>query len=86
MAYKHFRPNGVTFIATPTTTTFGSKWQLKPGDIVTFTYQGFWEKTEKPKSPSIFRIRVDKTWEEVVSDFNSNNRISKGISFFLLTC
>jgi hypothetical protein len=72
----------VTFIATPSTTTFGSKWQLKPGDIVTFTYQGRWERNNKPKSPSIVRVRFDKTWEDVVNDFNSNKRILSGISSF----
>jgi hypothetical protein len=76
---SHFRPNGLTFIATPTTTVLTSKWQLKPGDIVTFTYQGRWERTNKPKSPSILRVRLDKTWEDVVNDFNSNKRIPSGI-------
>jgi hypothetical protein len=68
----------VTFIATPTTPVLTSKWQLQPGDIVTFTYQGFWERTNKPKSPSIVRVRLDKTWQDVVSDSKSSSRIPRG--------
>jgi hypothetical protein len=77
---SHFRPNGVTFIATPTI-ALTSKWQLKPGDIVTFTYQGRWERTNKPRSPNIVRVRLDKTWEDVVNDFNSNKCIPSGSHF-----
>jgi hypothetical protein len=68
----------VTFIASPTTSAFASKWKPKPGDIVTFTYQGFWERIKKPKSPALQRLRPDKTWEEVVASYNENKRTVTG--------
>jgi hypothetical protein len=74
------RPNGITFIATPATTVFSNKWQLKPGDIVTFRFQGYWLGCQKPKSPSILRLRSDKTWEEVVASFHAHS-LPSGTTF-----
>jgi signal peptidase I len=55
------------------------KWELKPGDIVTFKYKGFWLGSGKPKSPTIHRLRLDKTWDEVVATFNELKSFPKGI-------
>jgi hypothetical protein len=65
-----YRPNGITFLATPATTALSNKWQLKPGDVVTFKHKGFWLGSQKPKSPTIYRLRLDKTWDEVVAAFD----------------
>jgi hypothetical protein len=62
----------VKFVASPTTTAFVTKWQLKPGDIVTFKHRGFWFGSGKPKSPTIYRIRSDKTWEQLLASFDQN--------------
>jgi hypothetical protein len=76
---QNMRPNGVRFVASPTTTALTWKWQLKPGDIVTFKHRGFWSATQKPKSPTIFRVRTDKTWDEVVATANLKQTI-KGMN------
>jgi hypothetical protein len=55
-----------------------SKWQLKPGDIVTFKHKGFWLGNGKPKFPTIYRLRSDKTWEDVVFAFNEKKRLPTG--------
>jgi hypothetical protein len=80
---KWCRPNGMTFVASPNTTV--TKWPLKPGDIVTFKFRGFWLGSGKPKSPTIYRVRTDKTWEEVVSSFKQNTRIPTGVYLFNFT-
>jgi hypothetical protein len=72
------RPNGVTFVASPTTTALASKWPLKPGDIVTFKHRGFWLGNGKPKAPTIYRLRPEKTWEEVVNTFDENKHTPTG--------
>jgi hypothetical protein len=74
-----FRPNGVSFVAIPMTTALSIKHQLKPGDIVTFKHKGFWLGNGKPKVPTIYRLRSDKTWEEVVNDFHQQTRLSTGM-------
>jgi hypothetical protein len=70
--FEFSRPNGVTFVAEPITTALTSKWKLKSGDIVTFKHRGFWLGTHKPKAPTICRLRLDKTWNDVVSSFDEN--------------
>jgi hypothetical protein len=72
------RPNGVTFVAAPATTALSSKWQLKPGDVVTFKHKGIWVGSKKPKAPTIYRLRPEKTWADVVASFQENKRIPTG--------
>jgi hypothetical protein len=76
---KTNRPNGITFIAGPTTTVLASKWNLKPGDIVTFKHRGFWIGSNKPKSPTIYRVRQDRTWEDVVASFDAQKHTPTGL-------
>jgi len=45
------------------------KWELKPGDIVSFKHHGFLLATKKPKFPTIYRIRSDLDWEDVVNNW-----------------
>jgi hypothetical protein len=68
----------VTFVASPTTTALTTKWQLQPGDIVTFKHRGFWLGSGKPKFPTIYRLRPDKTWNEVVATFKETKSIATG--------
>jgi hypothetical protein len=75
-----YRPNGVTFVASPTTTAFATKWNLKEGNIITFKHSGYWMASKKPKTPSIYRVRPDKTWEDVVKSFETNKPASTPIS------
>jgi hypothetical protein len=67
----HYRPNNVKFVAAPTT-ALSTKWNLKEGDIVTFKHRGFWLGSQRPKSPIIYRLRPDKTWDDVVASLASN--------------
>jgi hypothetical protein len=78
------RGNGVTFVAEPATTVLTSKWELKPGDIVTFKHRGFWLSNNKPKSPTIYRVRADKTWEDLVAAAQNNQVPSGNLYYFLL--
>jgi hypothetical protein len=80
------RPNGISFVATPATTTLTGKWQLKPGDIVSFKHKGFWLGSGKPKSPTIYRLRLDKTWDEVVASFKEQKHTDTGTIIFLKDC
>jgi hypothetical protein len=43
---------------------------------VTFKHRGFWLGSGKPKAPTIHRLRLDKTWDEIVASFQENNRIT----------
>ena len=63
------RPNKVTFTAVPGTAEFAKKRDLKPGDIVSFKHRGFMIGSLKPKSPEIYRVRSDLTWEDLVNGF-----------------
>jgi hypothetical protein len=68
----------MTFIAAPTTPALAAKWQLKPGDIVTFKHRGFWLGNKQPKSPTIYRVRTDKTWHDVVRSFDERKLTPTG--------
>jgi hypothetical protein len=68
----------VKFVAGPITTALVKKWQLKPGDIITFKHKGFWLGSGRPKAPTIYRLRPDKTWEEVVKSFSEKKRTPTG--------
>jgi len=60
------RPNGVRFIAPAGTTEFAKRWNPQPGDIVSFKHRGFMLASNKPKMPTLYRIRTDMTWDDVV--------------------
>jgi len=66
---KNYRPNGVRFIAPAGTTEFLKRWRPVQGDIVTFKHRGFMLGTLKPKMPTIYRVRSDLTWEDVVHNW-----------------
>jgi hypothetical protein len=71
------RPNGKTFVAPVATSV---KWECKPNDIVTFKHNGFLLGSQIPKAPTIYRLRSDKTWDEVVASFaeHDDNHLSTG--------
>jgi len=60
------RPNGVRFEAPAGTTEFAKRWNPQPGDIVSFKHRGFMLSSNKPKMPTLYRIRTDMTWDDVV--------------------
>ena len=64
------RPNGVRFVAPAGTTEFAKRWNPQPGDIVSFKHRGFMFTSNKPKMPTLFRIRDDITWDDVVHRWN----------------
>lgn len=57
------------FIAAPGTSVFIKKWAPKPGDIVTFKHHGYLMTSDKPKFPTLHRLRPDLTWNDVVHNW-----------------
>jgi len=51
------------------TTEFLKRWQPRVGDVVSFKYRGYLMGSKKPKAPSIYRVRSDLTWDDVVLNF-----------------
>jgi len=59
----------VTFEAVPGTTEFVKRWQPQPGDIVSFKHSGYLLGSKKPKSPVLYRVRNDMSWDDVINNF-----------------
>ena len=68
------RPNGVRFTAPAGTTEFARRWQPKEGDIISFKHRGFLLSSHKPKLPTVYRLRTDTTWEDVVRKHKDNTQ------------
>jgi len=77
------RPNGVRFVAPAGTTEFAKRWNPQPGDIVSFKHRGFMLSSNKPKVPTLYRIRDDLTWDDVVHNWNERIRTPNGNIFLL---
>jgi len=75
------RPNGVTFIGPPGTAEFLKSETPKAGDIVSFKHRGFLFGSNKPKLPTLYRIRTDITWEEVVNNWKEKTPVLSGNIF-----
>ena len=69
--YKIYRPNGVRFEAPAGTTEFAKRWNPQPGDIVSFKHRGFMLSSNKPKMPSLYRMRDDLTWDDMVHNWKA---------------
>ena len=80
------RPNGVRFIASPGTSEFVRRWDPKPGDIVSFKHHGFLEATQKPKLPTVYRMRTDMTWQDVINNWKEQKANTTGITFSTCVC
>ena len=76
------RPNAVRFVAPAGTTEFAKRWNPQPGDIVSFKHRGFMFASNKPKMPTLYRIRSDVTWDDVVFRWNERSIASPG-KFYL---
>ena len=55
----------MVFVGIPGTSEFVRRWSPRVGDIVSFKHRGFM-LSGKPKSPSLYRIRNDLKWEDVI--------------------
>jgi len=66
------RPNGVRFVAPAGTKEFSNRWNPKVGDIVTFKHRGFLLGNNKPKFPTLYRLRDDMGWEDVVQNWKEH--------------
>lgn len=62
----------MTFTAAPGTSEFIKRWQPKIGDIVSFKHKGFLSGSKRPLSPSLYRLRPDLTWEDVVTSWKDD--------------
>ena len=78
-----YRPNGVRFVAPAGTSEFLKRWDPIIGDIVSFKHHGFMFATQKPKSPMLFRIRLDLTWDQVLDHWKEQKPSISGLFFFL---
>jgi len=70
------RPNGLRFTASAGTSEFAKRWQPVPGDIVSFKHRGFLMGTKKPKLPTLYRIRKDLTWDDVITNWKEQKGLS----------
>ena len=69
------------FTASPGTTEFAKRWNPGPGDLVTFKHHGFLLESKKPKLPTLYRLRTDLTWDNVVDNWKERKTtLSAGIS------
>jgi len=78
-----YRPNGVRFVAPAGTSEFLKRWDPIIGDIVSFKHHGFMFATQKPKSPMLFRVRSDLTWDQVLDHWKQQKPSISGLFFFL---
>jgi len=72
------RPNGVRFVAAAGTSEFAKK-TLMEGDIVSFKHRGYLAASKKPKFPSLYRVRLDLTWEDVSNNWETKLTSSSSI-------
>ena len=72
------RPNGVTFVAAVGTTQFAKRRKPQSGDIVSFKHHGYLIATKKPKLPTLYRMRPDLVWEDVVNSWNEQRPAAPG--------
>jgi len=75
------RPNGVCFLATAGTTEFVNRWNPQPDDIVSFKHHGFLLATKKPKFPTLYRVRRDLEWDQVVQNAKQVKPLPAGKNF-----
>jgi len=74
------RPNAVRFVAPAGTTEFAKRWNPQPGDIVSFKHRGFMFGSNKPKLPTLYRLRNDITWDDVIHNWKEQIVTPTGIS------
>ena len=71
------RPNGVRFVAEGTT-ELSNRWNPQVGDVVSFKHRGFLLATKRPKIPTLYRLRPDLTWQDVLDNWKEHKSISHG--------
>lgn len=54
------------------TINFVARSNLQPGDIVTFKHHGFLLASKKPKFPTLYRLRSDLIWQNVIDNWKEN--------------
>jgi len=48
-------------------------------DIVSFKHHGFLMASRKPKFPSLYRVRSDMTWQDVVANWKEGKINATGM-------
>jgi len=56
-------------VAPAGTSEFAKRWQPKEGDVVSFKHRGMLSMSGTPKCPTLYRLRRDITWEDVVHNW-----------------
>lgn len=77
------RPNGVRFLAPAGTTEFTKRWEPKPGDIVSYKHRGYMAGSHKPKLPTLYRIRDDLSWEDIVNNWKEDATLKGNAKTFM---
>lgn len=66
----YYRPNGVRFLAVPGTKEFVRRYNnVDVGDVVTFKHRGFLLGSKKPKVATLYRLRRDLSWDDLVKNW-----------------
>jgi len=72
------RPNGIRFVASANSMEFARRFDPQPGDVVSFKHHGFLYSSKKPKLPTLYRMRKDLAWEDVVNNWKENKVSPRG--------
>ena len=60
------------------TTELSNRWNPQVGDVVSFKHRGFLLATKRPKIPTLYRLRPDLTWQDVLDNWKEHKSISHG--------
>mgnify|MGYP007114703941 FL=1 len=60
---------------------FIRRWKPRIGDIVSFKHHGYLVGSKKPKFPTLYRIRSDLIWTDVVANWKETKPFSSGKHF-----
>lgn len=63
------RPNGSVF----SVAAQNVQVEVKTGDVVTFSYESN-SRRDAPVNPTIYRVRTDLSWDDVVLNFRKEKR------------
>lgn len=63
-------------MGTPGTTEFLQRYTPGEGDIVSFKHRGYMQGSGKPKIATLYRLRHDLSWQDVVNNWREHKSSS----------
>jgi len=57
---------------------FARRWDPQPGDIVSFKHHGYLMASKKPKLPTLYRLRKDLQWDDVINGWKEQAPLKPG--------